>query len=454
MISFFVFMLLARKMSPEGYGSLNAILAIATIFSIFSINLSSNQVIIREVTLHPKGTKDFIRKVLVIRAVSFALTIIAIVIYFFNTTEPGQAEIAGISIIVAATMVWDLAESIAFGHFVTKLTTYISMGAGICWFLIILLLPVTIINVELVLIIYACILLVRSAFYMGFSFNRYVSPNEESITINYKAIILMSIPFLWMRIMSAFGDQIPILLLKGQSGNTEVGYYSLGNRFVMPITLAVSTGMRAMFPFMTKLFQENKEEFNEKLTKGFSTVLIFGSSIAMLLTVTSRFWIPLLFGEAYLQSILPFNYQAWMGVLICFDLIVASVLAATYRQTVLAILMSVDIMVIFPLMYLGSSHGAEGLALAKLAGTLITIMYHIIVVMMVLKADLKSWKFLFSCIYFIMMMVITIIVTNFLLKLLLLILLVGLFLVFRESPLRYLGRLVYHRMKADKISRL
>lgn len=441
-------MLLARKMSPEGYGSLNAILAIATIFSIFSINLSSNQVIIREVTLHPKATKDFIRRVIVIRAVSLVLTILAIVIYFFNTTETGTAEIAGISIIVAATIGWDLAESIAFGHFVTKLTTYISIGAGICWFLIILILPLRMINVELVLIIYACILLVRSAFYIGFSFNKYVSPNEESIAIDYRSIILMSIPFLWMRIMSTFSDQIPILLLKGHSGNAEVGYYSLGNRFVMPITLAVSTGLRAMFPFMTRLFQENRDEFNKKLTTGFSAVLLFGSSIAMLLTVSSRFWIPLLFGEAYMNSILPFAYQSWMGVLLCFDLIVASVLAATYRQNVLALIMSVDVLIIFPLMYLGSSHGAEGMALARLGGTFITIMYHIVVVMLVMKADLKSWKFLFSCVYFVMMLVITILIEDVIFKLFLIMLLVGLFLVFRESPLRSLGRQFYRRKRS------
>lgn len=446
-ISFFVFMLLARKLSPEGYGSLNAILALAAIFSIFSINLSSNQVIIREVTLHPKATKDIVRKVILIRAVSLVLTIIALVIYILSSGETGTGYITGVSIIVAATMAWDLAESIAFGHFVTKLTTYISIAAGLCWFFVIFLLPVNLINVRLVILLYAGIFLIRSIIYLIFSFKRYVRPNEETLGLNLKSILMMSMPFLWIRIMSTFGDQVPILLLKGQSGNTEVGYYALGSRFVMPITVAVSTGLRAMFPFMTKLFREDKERFNRSLSDGFSLVLVFGSTIAMLLTVSSSIWIPLLFGEEYLKSILPFNFQSWLGVLLCFDLIVANVLAATYRQNVLALIMSIDVMIIFPLMYLGSSHGAEGMAIAKLAGTFVTTLYHIVVVMVVMKANLKSAAFLLSCVYFVVMMCFTIFIDNVILKLILITLFLGLFLIFRNSPLRTLWRQISHRIK-------
>lgn len=440
-------MLLARKLSPEGYGMLNTILALATIFSVFAISLSANQVIIREVTLHPTATKDIVNKVVWIRAVALVLTIAALLIYLLGSGEARTSYITGVSIIVAATMVWDLAESIAFGHFVTKLTTYISMTAGICWFLVILILPEEILSVEIVILIYAGIFLIRSLIYLRFSFSKYVNPNEESLGLDYKSILLMSMPFFWMRIMGTFGDQIPILLLKGQSGNMEVGYYALGNRFVMPITVAVSTGLKAMFPFMTKLFQEDKSAFNRKLADGFSMVLIFGSSIAMLLTVSSSIWIPLLFGDEYLKSILPFNFQSWLGVLICFDLIVANVLAATYRQNMLALIMSVDVIIIFPLMYIGSSHGAEGMAIAKLGGTFITILYHIVVVMLVMKANLKSMSFLLSCIYFIGMMGITIFITNILLKVILILIFILLFLIYKDSPLRNLVRQVYIRVK-------
>lgn len=445
-ISFFVFMLLARKLSPEGYGTLNVILALASLFAVFSINFSSNQVVIREVTLHPGSTKQVVKKVTIVRVLSLVITIMALLVYMFYTGETRTLHIAAISIIIAATLGWDLAESIAFGHFVTKLTTFISISGGIAWFLIIFFLPAAFVNVEIVLMIYAAIFLIRSLVYLGFSFKKYVGVNLESAKISFKSILLMSMPFLWIRIMGTFGDQIPILLLRGNSGNTEVGYYALGNRFIMPITIAVSTGLRAMFPFMTKLFQEDKASFNRKLADGFSSVLILGSSIAMLLTITSSIWIPLLFGEAYIKSILPFNYQAWFGVLMCFDMLLANVLAATYRQNALAIIMSVDVLIIFPLMYLGSAHGAEGMAIAKLAGTFLTIVYHVVVVVVMLKARLKSFSFFLSAFYFTVMMVVTIFIPDTGLKILLISILVISFLLYRNSPLREMSRLLYHRL--------
>jgi O-antigen/teichoic acid export membrane protein len=439
-------MLLARKLSPEGYGKLNTILALVALFSIFSVNFSANTVITREVTLHPGATKKIIKKVVLIRAIALILSIIALLVYMFFMGETRPVYLTATSIILLATLAWDLAESIAFGHFITKLTTFISVAAGLLWFFTIFFLPGRVVNVELVLLVYSAIYLVRSMIYLGFSFNKYVSQNNESLEIDYKSILVMSLPYLWIRIMGAFSDQVPILLLKGHSGNVEVGYYALGNRFVMPITLAVSTGLRAMFPFMTKQFNEDREKFNQRLTTGFTLVLILGSSIAMVLTISSKTWIPLLFGEAYSKSVLPFIFQAWLGVLLCFDLILASVLSATYRQNVLAIIMSIDVLIIFPLMYLGSAHGADGMALAKLVGAFITITYHIVVVMVVLKANLKSLSFLLSCFYFAVMMIVTIFISDIRLEIALLSILIAGFLIYRDSPLREMTRLIYKRV--------
>ena len=447
LISFLVFMMLARKLSPEGYGTLNIILALTALFSIFSINFSANTVITREVTLHPQATKKIIKKVLVIRSITLIISVIALILYLFYTGETRTEYLIATSIIIFATLGWDLAESIAFGHFVTKFTTYLSIVAGLIWFIIIFLIPKENVNVGLVLIIYALIFLLRSFAYLGFSFKKYVNDNNDTYPISIKSILLMSMPFLWIKIMGAFSDQVPILLLKGNSGATEVGYYALGNRFVMPITLAVSTGLRAMFPFMTKSFQEEREKFNKNMEEGFSMVLIMGSSIAMLLTIFSKIWIPLLFGKAYLGSVLAFNYQAWLGVIFCFDLIIVAVLAATFRQNVLAIIMSIDVLIIFPLMYLGSAHGAEGMAIAKLAGAFISIMYHVVVVMVVLKANLKSWTFLFSCLYFAGMMISTAFINITGIKIIMVISLLTGFLVFKNSPLRQMLNTIYIKVR-------
>lgn len=435
-INFLVFMFLARKLSPEQYGTLNAILALVALFSVFATSICANQVIIREITLQPKASHGIFQIILPIKIISLVLSIIALVGYQLFTNETQFIVLISTSVLVIASLTSDLAESIAFGHFVTKFTTLLSISTAICWLLVIILVPSDKISVESVLLIYSVIYLIRSIAYLGISFKIFISPNNSTADVSSKALLLMSIPFLWMRIVGVFSDQVPLLFLKGYSGAAEVGFYAVGNRFIFPITMAVSTGLRAIFPFMTKLFHEAKEEFTAKLANGFNFVLILGSTIAMLLTLSSSVWIPLFFGEAYKKSIIAFNYQAWLGVLICFDMILANVLTSTYRQKVLAIVMTIDLLIVFPLMYIGAHHGADGMAMAKLVGAFITILYHVVVVIKLLKAGIKTLSFLLSCIYFMVMMMITIFISEMLVKVALITILIMVYILYKKSPLR------------------
>lgn len=450
-ISFFVFMILARKLNPEGYGTLNALLALASLFSVFALNVSANQVISREVTLQPKTTASIFRIAFPIRMISLVIAILALALYETYLGETNYGLIAATALIVSSTVLWDLAESIAFGHFVTKLTTIVSISASFIWLTIVILLPARNLNVTLVIWLYACLFIIRGVVYIVLSYTKFARGNNDESVINIRNVIIMSMPYLWMRVVGTFGEQIPILLLKGYSGAAEVGYFAVGNRFVMPITLAVTTGLRAVFPFMTKLFHEDKEKFKQKLVDGFTFILVIGASIAAILTISSGIWFPLFFGNAYQKAIEAFNYQAWFGVLLSFDLLLSTVLSSTYRQKVLAIITTIDVFIVFPLLYLGARDGAEGMAIAKLAGVLITVMYHIIVVIFVLKIKLNSRPFILSCLYFLTLMITSVFIKEFVIKLVIVGVTIGFFSLIKTSPLRDLGKLVVDKIRKNKL---
>lgn len=445
-IGFFTFMVLARKLNPEGYGTFNVLLALSSIFSVFSVNMSSSQVIIREVTLRPKTTSNLFKIFYRIRIVSLLIAVFGLVLYQIFTLETHSELVFATSLIVVATVVWDLAESIAFGHFITKWTTLISIFASISWLIIVIILPIKGVSVDVVIWSYASVFLTRGFIYVIVSYSKFIKSNDELSNINLKSILWMSLPFLWMRVVGVFGEQVPLLLLKGFSGTAEVGYFSVGNRLVIPITMAITTGLRAVFPFMTKLFQEDKVHFSRILVQGFSFVLIIGSTIATLLTLTSEIWLPTIFGKAYQRSIESFNYQAWFGVLLCFDLLLATVLASTYRQKTLAVITTIDIFIVFPLLYFGAKLGAEGMAIAKLVGALITIFYHIFVVSFVLKLNLFSKTFFLSVVFLCSFMLISIFGPNIETKFLLIIATIVLFMSFKTSPLRDLLFIVYSKL--------
>lgn len=170
-------------------------------------------------------------------------------------------------------------------------------------------------------------------------------------------------------------------------------------------------------------------------------------SIATVLTISSGIWFPLFFGNAYQKAIEAFNYQAWFGVLLCFDLLLSTVLSSTYRQKVLAIITTIDVFIVFPLLYFGARNGAEGMAIAKLAGVLITVIYHIVVVILVLKIKLNSKPFILSCLYFLALMITSLFIKEIAIKLVIGGVTVGFFCLVKASPLRDLGKLIVDKIR-------
>lgn len=435
-LNFFVFMLLARKLSPEGFGEFNVIMAVVAIFTVVANNFSANHVATREITLNPEGSKELTKKLIVIRFFSFLLSVIAIAIYLNIKGDTRVSIILFSTLLVLANSLWDISESIVFGFFVTKYTTLFNIIFSIIWLSIVFFIPENILSASIVLIIYSSLYVFRGLSYF-FTFKlKFIKGRKNASSLTYKSILLMSFPYLGMRLFGVFADQIPILLLESKSGNQEVAFFSVGFRLIIPITLAVNTGLRAVFPFMTKLYNEDKKEFASKLTAGFEFVLLWGTIISCILVLSSQFWIPLFLGQAYLHSIDTFNILAWFGVGMCFDLILSTVLSSTYKQNTLAILTTIDFILLFPMYYFGAMYGAVGLAIAKLGGMLVVLVYHIIVVQKVLKININSMSFYLSLLFYILMMGATLFFENLYLKVIGALTILTIYIVYKPSPLR------------------
>lgn len=102
--------------------------------------------------------------------------------------------------------------------------------------------------IQLVVIVYALMLFLRSLTYLGFSFTKFVKPNKEKAQVTWKANIVDEFSLFMDAISRYFWcDQIPILLLKGNSGASEVGYYSVGSKFVLPINASCFHRIKGSF---------------------------------------------------------------------------------------------------------------------------------------------------------------------------------------------------------------
>lgn len=451
-ISFFAFIFLTKKLSTEGYGSFNTLIATVTLFTVFVNNIAAGTVVNREIVSQPKAGRDIFRKASHLRASGFVLASIALMVYQYLGHKSDSIILVSLVVLLLAIVSWDLCEQIAFGYFVTKFSTLFNISGTLIWLLIVVIMPLKYSTLRFLFLIYTVVMLIESICYWLYDKKRLLDNKAEKSNVSTKQLFKMSMPFFWMRIVGSFGDQIPILLLNGYSGASEVAYYSVGVKFVLPITVMINTGISALFPFLTKLYKEDIEAYKKKAAMGFSFVFIFGSTVAAFLTVTSSYWLVWIMGERYINSVEAFNYQVWFAVCLGFDLILSMIFSSSYRQKILAIITTIDLLILIPILYLALPFGAKGVAVAKLISALISIIYHLFVVFVVLKIKINNSSFYLSCIYFVSLLMISIFVNPISVKCLLFVIIIFIYMVFKDSPLRRLIRLISDKLKNMKRS--
>jgi len=396
-----------------------------------------NLVLTREITLNPKHTNRYISLIVPIRTASFLISVIVFLVYFY-IYNGDQTTLIFVTLIVLNLVLWDICESIAFGNFITKYSSSLNIIFATLWLLAIVVSPNQFFNVTYVLIIYTSILFLKALCYMVLIKRNLLTTNntDEARIIDRKKLISMSFPYLWMRGLGVLVDQVPILILSNMSGAKEVGYFSVGTKLMVPVTMSLSTALRAMFPFMTKLYWEDKILFSRRIQEGITFIVCLGTVIALLLSISSKYWIPFLFGKSYVMSIESFNFLIWFGVILAIDLLLSASLSSSYQQNALAILTTIDLVVAFPLYYLGAMHGAVGLSCAKFILGIIIISYHWIVFSRLLKVKIGRKDITILGSFFCFAIAICFIQISFSVKVPLAFLLLGAYAVRKESPLR------------------
>ena len=400
---FFATILLARNLSPAGYGNYNVILAVSAIFTVVA-NFGMTQVITREIARRTEISGNLFFRALAIRFVSSFLAILGIIGYFL-ILEPqvDRMIILFTCIITISITAWDLAESIAFGRQIMKYSAVINSFASFVWIVVLFILPKNYFTILNVILIFSIIDVLKAlVYFVILRKQNFLIKVETEFLPNYKNIITMSLPYLWLWGMGIFSNQIPVLFLSQNTNAEEVGYYSIGLRLLIPITLVTSTAMKAVFPNLSKLYKENSERFQKIISDGSILILFFGSIVAAILTLFSKYFIPFLFGETYYNAIMPFNFLIWYMIIYSLDVLIGTALSASDRQFTLALLGTIDFLIAIPILYYGSIKGAYFLAMAKLIIGGILVTYHWIVIKNIIGKyfNILSWLIIISYMLF------------------------------------------------------
>jgi len=124
-------------------------------------------------------------------------------------------------------------------------------------------------------------------------------------------ILKESWPFGFGSLFAFIYVQSDIIMVKYISGDTQAGYYNAAFIFLSAIYILPSTlYQKYLMPKFHKWANYNRKKFYSVYIIGNKIMLVFGIIIMMVVLLTSKYFVPLFFGEKYNESIFLLNILA------------------------------------------------------------------------------------------------------------------------------------------------
>jgi O-antigen/teichoic acid export membrane protein len=369
----------ARVLAPAGYGYFNLIQTTAGIGMVIA-GLGMRNVIIRDCARYPDRTRVLYSASLLIRSGIGIIVALGIILYAKLSPNALPSSLGGFAVVILfGQILWDTTESISFGRQRMEYSSWINTLGSVLWVLWIWFAPASILNIVIVSLSFTSLQLFKAIIF-GWQVKQIIPPSHSSDKTNSqkesRRLMIDSLPFYWLALLTMASSQLPILILAERSNSEQVGFFNVGFRLLNPLQLLIMTGLSVLYPYLSQAKIRDPVQYMQAIEKALKMTIIIGSGSAFLISLLRKEVVEILFGAKYADSAAAMAYQCWYTVLYAILCLIGTSLGASDKQRWLAALSTVYTVVALPIIWFGSAHGAKGLAAAMLIGAALNMTYH------------------------------------------------------------------------------
>lgn len=311
----FVGILVARYLGPEDFGLMNYVISYVTLFSILA-SFGLDNIEIRELA---KGNynKDLILGTafnIRIGFASLALFLIVFTLYLFESDvfTSTMVLIYSSSLLLSSfNVIRNYFTSIVLNEYVVKTEIFRTiLGAVIKIVLLLLHLP-----------LYSFI--IATAFDFLLIAGGYVYSYQKNVGLISlwqfnrniaKVLILESFPLLLSGAALIVYQRIDQVMIRNMMDNNSLGQFSVASKLTELVIFFPSIIAQTLTPLLIGAHKHSEEKYKVK-SKQFMDFMIWGSIIvAFLVSITAKWAILVLYGEAYIAAIPVLQIMAWKAV--------------------------------------------------------------------------------------------------------------------------------------------
>lgn len=382
-VSLFAAFYIARTLGPQNFGELSYATSLISLLAFFSA-LASSTVITRDLVRAPKDETKVLGTSAII---SFAGTITTILLVIgISLLLPHDNLSIYVLIILCAGQLFTPLQVSQNLFFATAQTKNISIGQFIVHITISLAKVLAMIQGQGVLvlasILFAEQLLSAFIFTLLYIKQSNFSPFNWHFDSSYaKAIILDSLPYAIIVMASTASARIDQVFIKHYLDTAAVGIYSIAVQLTEIWQVLPQMLLAAIYPALVNA-KGNSGHYAKRIYLMTGFIGLYGLSAATITTLFAPYLIPLLYGEAFLQSINLVQIYIWSLPGIILGFMVTNILITENLRRVQLVTGLIPMFINIGLNFLWiPTYGAQGAAWATVASyslaPLIPLIYYV-----------------------------------------------------------------------------
>lgn len=374
-INLIVGLITARYLGPSNYGLINYGGAYAAFF-LSLCTLGINSVLVKEFINNKGEEGKIIGTSLLLKGIASICS--AVVIYIIvSFVDCGEVETIAVVVLCSIGMVFNILDTFNY-WFQAQLESKVTAICSLVAFTITAIYKVVLLITGKSVVYFAfatSVDYICVGVLLCYSYKRY---NGSKLFFSWKygrKLLKSSTPFIIPSLMVAVYGQTDKFMLKQMISETEIGYYSTAVAICTMWCFVVTAIIDSMFPIIMEAFHATKEEFDKKNKTLYAIVFYVCIMVSILISILARPIIYILYGTAYLPSVIPLRIVTWYTAFSYLGVARNAWIVCYNRQNKLKyIYVSAALFnVVFNLIFIPSM-GASGAALGSLLAQVITTM--------------------------------------------------------------------------------
>ena len=374
LLSFFVFVYLARVLEPSGYGEISLGIAIVSYFGLI-VSFGLSTVGTREVASSPSSIQSSVNRIVSLRICLALIAFLLLSAYVLFFVENFQFMLLlmlyGLGLFSSALLIdWvfvglENLRTVAIAQILSNIIIALLMFGLVKNADNILVIPIGFFLGSLI-----------GCAYLLFTYGRHFQLKLLVDWSEFRVLMILAAPFAVRGILEQFYENLDMILLGYLGGAKEVGYYSVAFKLIIASSSLIAVYIQSTFPVMIRLFETDRSAIGAFLRLNVNRTLYVMTPILFGGVMLSSELMETLFGSLYLQAAMPFSWLLFYLFFMALSIALANFLLAaredrTYLMTLIWGVL-VNVVLNFLLIPVWLSSGA---ALAMVAAEVVIVAF-------------------------------------------------------------------------------